>query len=489
MFELDVLQHSPHDARSGCGGAPLPLPAPDDSLIERSWVPSRFNARTHSEDGHLILWNSYSGTICAFPPEQAATVVRALSQQGFSSRRVGLVRYLHENGFIVPSGTDEFKRLDYEVGRQHYRTDMLELILLPSEDCNFRCGYCYEDFKRGTMRPEVREGVRRLIDARAARIQVLKLEWFGGEPLYGFQAIEDIAPYAQQVAREHGIVYASSMTTNGYLLTPERATKLLAWGVRSFQITLDGPAEYHDVSRPGRDGSGTFDTIYRNLQAMREQEDPFHIKIRSNFDRTNQAAYGPFLEQLREDFAGDDRFTVGFHAVGKWGGDNDADLATCGVAESRAVMMKLRTLSQEYGLRIADAYPIQGGIGRQVCYAGRPYNFIIGADGQVMKCTVALDSKAHNVVGRLTPEGVLDLDGEKMGVWTEPNWMTDSTCRTCQMVPTCQGLHCPLVKIENDGARRGCISARKNLNNALRETMKLKQAKVGWVALTPEATA
>src|SRR3712207_7092344 len=32
--------------------------------------------------------------------------------------------------------------------------------LLASEDCNFRCTYCYEDFARGTMQPEVREGIK-----------------------------------------------------------------------------------------------------------------------------------------------------------------------------------------------------------------------------------------------------------------------------------------------------------------------------------------
>ena len=39
----------------------------------------------------------------------------------------------------------------------------LNLFLLPTERCNFRCTYCYEDFNIGRMRPAVSAGVKALI--------------------------------------------------------------------------------------------------------------------------------------------------------------------------------------------------------------------------------------------------------------------------------------------------------------------------------------
>ena len=88
--------------------------------------------------------------------------------------------------------------------------------------------------------------------------------------------------------------------------------------------------------------------------------------------------------------------------------------------------------------------------GSQVCYAARPYNFLIGATGKVMKCTIVLDKDDYNVVGQLTPEGELKLDNDRMSLWTEPAFEQDSQCRKCVILPTCQGIHCPLIRIEDN---------------------------------------
>ena len=134
----------------------------------------------------------------------------------------------------------------------HYRQDVLELILLASEDCNFRCTYCYEDFQRGTMLPSVREGVKKMVERRAPHLKQLTVGWFGGEPLYGFQAMEDLGPFFIDIAEKHSIRYVSHITTNAYLLTPDVAEKLMAWQVLNFQITLDGMREQHDAKETGQ---------------------------------------------------------------------------------------------------------------------------------------------------------------------------------------------------------------------------------------------
>ena len=38
----------------------------------------------------------------------------------------------------------------------------LQLILMPTEQCNFRCTYCYESFSNGRMSQEVQDGVAAL---------------------------------------------------------------------------------------------------------------------------------------------------------------------------------------------------------------------------------------------------------------------------------------------------------------------------------------
>ena len=114
--------------------------------------------------------------------------------------------------------------------------------LLSSEDCNFRCVYCSQEFKRGSMQPEVRECVLRQVRAGIKHVRSLEISWFGGEPLLGYDAIEEIAPYFQEEARKHEVSFAASITTNGFLLTAERSKKLVNWGITAYQITLDGTA-------------------------------------------------------------------------------------------------------------------------------------------------------------------------------------------------------------------------------------------------------
>ena len=42
-------------------------------------------------------------------------------------------------------------------------SNLLHLILMPTEQCNFRCTYCYEDFAHDRMSPRVVAGIKRLL--------------------------------------------------------------------------------------------------------------------------------------------------------------------------------------------------------------------------------------------------------------------------------------------------------------------------------------
>src|SRR3712207_4436801 len=71
--------------------------------------------------------------------------------------------------------------------------DRLQLILLPTERCNFRCSYCYEDFDVGRMPPDVISGVIRLLSKRAPSLRHLIVTLFGGEPLLAEAVMETIS--------------------------------------------------------------------------------------------------------------------------------------------------------------------------------------------------------------------------------------------------------------------------------------------------------
>jgi uncharacterized protein len=440
-----ILEQSPHDLEPE---APQAQGTSTPQSAFQRWVPSRYNLRATTEDGRLVLWNSYTGAMSVFGAAQRSKIEALLSQKGFSARFEGVTKYLFERGFLVKEHTNEYRRIQVGFGQEQYRNDILQLILLASEDCNLRCAYCYEDFARGTMRPWVRSGIKRLIERRLSTLRQLTISWFGGEPLYGFQAIEDLAPFFVEVTREHSISFASHMTTNAYLLRPEVAEKLLSWKINDFQITIDGLQDDHDRNRPGRDGQPTFAVIVENLKSLAARKENFTVTIRFNYDRHNYAKCPDFLDMIEREFKGDPRFQLRFHPVGKWGGPNDDQLDVCGKEDSFDLERTMRREARKRGLKLSDEITGIKGIGTQVCYAARPYNFLIGASGKLMKCTIDLDKYDRNVVGEITEDGQLTIDQDKFALWTEPAFESDGKCRKCVILPTCQGMYCPKVRFD-----------------------------------------
>jgi uncharacterized protein len=460
--EIDIKKQSPLDSLEV---APLDLVQIKPAAEKSQWVPSRYNLRTTGDDGRYILWNSYTGAISIFNPQQKQAIQRIL-KSGYEGEARGVIKYLTDRGFLVPKGTNEFRQIQLGFGQMHYRNDVLDLILLASEDCNFRCSYCYEEFKRGTMLPSVREGIKKLIEKRAPNLRHLTIGWFGGEPLYGFKAIEDLGPFFAEITSRYSIQFVSHMTTNAYLLTPDVAEKLLAWKVFFYQVTLDGMRAQHDKKRPARDGSGTFDTIISNLRALKQREEKFRVRLRVNYDYENYPHLEELLSLLEDTFEHDPRFIVAFHAVGKWGGANDENLTVCPLDEGKAMRERLRHLAISKGLGTPGTLRDMNGAGKNVCYAARPYNFTIAADGKVMKCTVALDKHDYNIVGQVTPDGEFNLNVENLARWVEPSFESDPVCQKCVLLSTCQGIACPLARIQTN--TRPCASTPKTrLRNEL----------------------
>lgn len=461
----DQLASRSREASRSCGSA---------GAAEGEFKPSRFNARSVNPHGSLLLYNSFSGARCVIPPRGVVRAQAYLSSQGFAGTLDSLGLYLLRKGYLVPASLDEMVGFDLKYGQQQYRNDLLQLILLSSEECNFRCIYCSQHFKRGLMERHVRRGVEALVRSKIAKLSALEVSWFGGEPMLGYEVIEELAPRIQALAREHSVRFFSHITTNGYLLTPDRSAAMVGWGIETYQITVDGDAVEHDRHRPLRGGGGTFEQIVDNVVAMANITGQFTVMLRVNFDRDNMDSVAALLRRLSHALAGDSRFQVAFHPVGKWGGPNDADLNTCSDRESVLAAERLNEQVRSAGLRpgrVADGLrPVPA----NVCYAARPYNFIIGADGKVMKCTVALDTEDKNIVGELLEDGSLELDAAKFGPWVRPHYQTDSTCRECFFVPVCQGSSCPLPRVI--GGDRPCppqkVSIQRTLQEALRDDLR-----------------
>lgn len=282
-----------------------------------------------------------------------------------------------------------------------FTNNTFELILLVTEECNFRCIYCYEDFKIGKMPTFVIEGVKNLINKRIAEIETLNLSFFGGEPLLNKSAILDISNFASQICKLNNVIYSGSITTNGYSLNENTFEKLLQCEVRNFQITLDGEKATHDKLRPTLNGKATFNKIYSNLLIMANSSHDFRCTLRFNIADSNFSSVESFIDNYSSPFVNDPRFTFHFHPI-------------FGMPELKLTeeiqLVSLKNLAAKGWLKNdADSE-------KNVCYAAKANSFVIRADGRVQKCTVALGSEINNI-GKISNDGSLNIDQEKFKKW------------------------------------------------------------------------
>jgi uncharacterized protein len=305
--------------------------------------------------------------------------------------------------------------------------EVLHLILMPTEACNFRCTYCYEDFRLGRMQPRIVRGVKNLLSLRAPSLRLLNLTWFGGEPLLALDVLKDILLHARTLVGQYPeIQFASDITTNAYALSRSVFERLLDLGVTQFQIALDGPREWHDRKRVLAGGRGTFDRIWANLLATRSVPREFRIVVRLHVDRENHAALPPFIAEYGEHFGRDERFRLFLRKLSRFGGPNDQDLPVLAHAEASDILAGLSHCV--VGNRTAALEQPQS----PVCYAAKANSFLVRADGRLNKCTISLEHPS-NQVGRLLEDGHVDLSPAMMQDWMRGLWSGDS-----------QELGCPL---------------------------------------------
>ncbi len=305
----------------------------------------------------------------------------------------------------------------------------LRLILLPTEACNFRCVYCYENFAVGRMQPRVVRGVKRLLSARAPDLDYLTLSWFGGEPLLARDIVEEILEHAAGLVRAHPrLTLTSDVTTNGYLLGLPLFERLLNLGVSHYQVSFDGPREWHDRKRLRADGAGTFDQVWGNLHAIAAVRREFSMIVRVHVDQENHAAVPEFLCDYEREFGADGRFKLYIRPLSRFGGPNDAGLPVFDEAEGKRVAEHLSRGARDRGLPEMDLEAVGS-----VCYASAGNSFVVRADGRLNKCTLALNHPA-NQVGRIEEDGRLLIDTP-----TALRWMRGLQSREPQE------LECPMI--------------------------------------------
>lgn len=316
----------------------------------------------------------------------------------------------------------------------------MELILLPTEKCNLRCTYCYEDFAIGRMSEATQTAIERLLERRVPELELLELSWFGGEPLAAKDVVLRLSRFAHKLCTAHGVRFRGGMTTNAVQLSPELLGLLLDCNQSFFQVTLDGWRGVHDEVRKYADGRGSFDQIWDNILAAKRLDRDFEFVLRIHVRRNNIESLDEFMRELGSAIGGDDRFRLDFQHLRDLGGVGGKTIqkpvsmselfqlergfrqvfaeaaGIAGAAPPENAELKefeTRQSSESAGSRRREEVAAGGGY---ICYAAKPNSLLIRGDGRLAKCTVAFDDD-RNTIGRILNDGTLEVDNGKLAPW------------------------------------------------------------------------
>lgn len=156
----------------------------------------------------------------------------------------------------------------------YYEEEVIEikqLIIELTERCNLRCKYCiYNEYNKGNRdfanKDISFDTAKRAMDYayKHRNPEQFAITFYGGEPLLNFKVMRQCIDYALENFTDCDLSF--SFTTNLTLMTEEIAEYLAKVPNLSIVLSMDGPAQIHNMARVYSNNKPTFADVYRGLQ-------------------------------------------------------------------------------------------------------------------------------------------------------------------------------------------------------------------------------
>ena len=349
----------------------------------------------------------------------------------------------------------------------------LQLLIKPASSvCNLQCRYCFyrdeEAYRRekGHKRMD-KETMETLIDKALVASQTCVFGFQGGEPtLAGLPFFKEFAAYVdRKKSAGHQIFY--TIQTNGTELSDEwmrflREQRFLVG------LSLDGVRKTHDENRKGRDGEGTFSTVFDCAKKLRSYQIPFHILCVLNRQTAEhiEAVYRFFC---RKGFY-EQQYIPCLDPLGEKRGKRSYSLTPALFEEAMKKLFDLWYVDQMEGVPVyirqfENYVKILAGEQPEACsmYGKCSMQNVIESDGTVYPCDFyALDDWA---MGNIKNP---DVNFEKLWKWSVSDHPApffkeaskrDFRCGGCRWYPLCRG-----------GCKRDCEPGEEGFRNVYCES-------------------
>lgn len=321
------------------------------------------------------------------------------------------------------------ERVPFE--RPHNTLPVLSEIALTYR-CNLSCKFCYagcQCSKKDDSTEMTTAQVKQVLDVIRNDAEVPSVSWTGGEPTLRDDIVE-LTAHATRIGMRVNLI------TNGTMLDCDLVSRLKDAGLKSAQVSLEGPtAEAHDSLTQV---PGSFARTLNGVALLREAG--LHVHTNTTVNRIN----APYLNELVR-FAkslGMDRLSM--NMVIPCGSAPDSEV-TISYTEVAALVRSIKQTAGEVGINFLwyspTPYcifnPVVAKLGGKSCAACDGL-LSVSPTGDILPCS----SVPEGVGNLLTQSFKAVWNGPRALFWREKRY-AHAVCRECDQFGPCAGA-CPI---------------------------------------------
>lgn len=319
------------------------------------------------------------------------------------------------------------------------RPEVGKLVIMPTRACNIRCVHCdfgSPDAPLTVLDPRLAYPLidRVLAQTKRAGEPVMRVHFFGGEPLVARRSVEAIVAYTRRVCAKAHITPWFELTTNG-VCGPD-AVAFLGNEIDSVTVSLDGDEELHDGLRRHRDGRGTYAEVAETIRRLGRY--PCELCIRMCVTDRSVGEMPRLAEKFCSEF---DIGLLAFETLAETPGASEAGVHAPDPFEFALNFMQAGTVAAEHGVRVVHGPSELEGPRSTSCPLGTGA-LMLWPDGAITGCYLEperwLSRGLDLSFGRVDDGGEVHVDSRRIAA-ADKKLARKRRCERCFCYYTCAG--------------------------------------------------
>ena len=371
-------------------------------------------------NGQEFVFNSLTNQFILVSKQIKETLMGNETEQTISEM-------LLDKGFFVNDDISERDLVQSLFFSRKHSNRIYNLIINTTLDCNLDCWYCYETHPAQSYLSlstvnTILEHLK--VKYSSEPFEVLRLSFFGGEPMLNFHAIKELLNGVNLHSEACGYKVFIAFVTNGTLLNERYAELLKPFNTR-FQITIDGDEENHNsirIYKSKAHNEGSYKKILSGLRLFNNIEAKFYFTIRINFNNSILNSIENLMRDI--DFLDRKKVLISLQQIWQY---------NITKKDYEDLFRSIEKINQR-GF-VVDTFKLYPKF--EACYADNYNHAVINYDGKVFKCT-ARDFTTTEPDGLLNSDGFIEWNINQVN--SRLSAQTPQKCIECSLLPCCPGI-------------------------------------------------